>query len=321
VNLGAYCLLDHFGPGVRDPEYGRRLRRLRSRIAEHPDRPSVVCLGSSRIAMGICPAAWESWDEKDSTSPKPLLLNLGLQGSGPILELLALRRLLADGVTPHAILVEYWPPFLDGDPRWAEATRMAPHRLMDIDRPVVREFLPNSEQIEREMDRYRTAPLYANRECLLIQMAPNWLPRRRRTDDAWSSLDPWGWLPGGTEPQPAAQDACRKTYEPLFASYQLASESSRAFQEIAITARKRGVKVAWIYLPESSSLRSWYSAAAELAATGRLTALSRELSIPVINARMWMDDDSFVDGVHLMRSAAAAFTRKMAPVVRSTFER
>ena len=48
-------------------------------------------------------------------------------------------------------------------------------------------------------------------------------------------------------------------------------------------------------------------------------AISRELAVPVINAREWMDDGLFVDGFHLSRIGAGEFTRKLGPAVAAAF--
>ena len=56
---------------ARDPEYGRRANRLRARVAEHPGRPLVLVVGSSRTAMGVCPSAWE--DARPGSPHDPLL--------------------------------------------------------------------------------------------------------------------------------------------------------------------------------------------------------------------------------------------------------
>ena len=47
--------------------------------------------------------------------------------------------------------------------------------------------------------------------------------------------------------------------------------------------------------------------------------LSRELAVPVIDARDWVDERLFADGFHLSRAGAAAFTARLGPVIATTF--
>ena len=112
LNAGFALWLDYGPPRLRDPEYGKRLAGLQARLAENPGRPLVLAIGSSRTAMGVRPGVLET----DGGDPRrPLLFNMALAGSGPIMELMVLRRALADGVKPAAVLVEFWPAFLRED--------------------------------------------------------------------------------------------------------------------------------------------------------------------------------------------------------------
>ena len=130
-------LLDDLRPGLRDPEYGRRVARYRARAAENPGRPMVMVVGSSRAAMGVCPAAWEAVREQTSD---PMLFNMSLLGSGPVMELMVARRAFADGLRPALVLIEYWPPYYSEDhPSNGRADRFPP-----LDRPVVRDYFPDA---------------------------------------------------------------------------------------------------------------------------------------------------------------------------------
>ena len=60
-------------------------------------------------------------------------------------------------------------------------------------------------------------------------------------------------------------------------------------------------------------------AAVEQTAREHLTGLCRELNVPLIDARFWMDDGYLVDGFHLSRLGAAEFTQKFGPAVAATF--
>src|SRR5688572_11328621 len=68
------ALLEFAAPGLRDPEYRRKLQHLQARQAEYPGHPLVVALGSSRVGMGVRPAALEGYPAVG----EPLVVNLGL---------------------------------------------------------------------------------------------------------------------------------------------------------------------------------------------------------------------------------------------------
>ncbi|HSQ55924.1 MAG TPA: hypothetical protein VLM40_09260, partial [Gemmata sp.] len=68
---------DIVSPALRDPEYGRRSAALHKRLAENPDRPLVLIVGSSRVGAAICPAAWEEQRTANPGHVDPLLFNMG----------------------------------------------------------------------------------------------------------------------------------------------------------------------------------------------------------------------------------------------------
>ena len=126
LHLGLAGWLDHGHPRVRDPEYGKRLTATRRLAAT--GRPLVLCVGSSRLAMGLRPGVLGD--------NEPALANLALAGSGPVMELMAYRRAVADGLTPAAVLVEYWPAFLDEEGPQREDARIDIGRLRPADEPA-----------------------------------------------------------------------------------------------------------------------------------------------------------------------------------------
>jgi hypothetical protein len=321
LNTAAMVVLDDIRPGVRDPEYGRRVRQYQERLAEHPSRPVVMVVGSSRAAMGVRPGSWEEICPAGS----PMLFNLSLLGGGPVMELLVLRRAFEDGLKPSAILLEYWPPYFYSEGNWSESRRITVERLSPIDRPIVRDYFPPSARAEARMMRHRWNPIWESRERLLVQVFPKWLRNDRRIDWMWDGVDEWGWkagfdYPPGLTPERARMlETCRAIYRPVFAGYHIAESADRALREAIALARTRGIPVGLLYLPESSEFRSWYTPDAERRAREHLSTISRELAVPVINARDWMDDGLLVDGFHLSRTGAAEFTRRLGPAVVAAF--
>lgn len=323
--VAAVAAVDHVWPQLRDPEYGRRVTRLRERVAEHPDRPLVLVVGSSRVSFGLSPAAWEETRPNDPARPDPLLFNLSLVGSGPVIELLALRRAYADGVRPDAVVLEYWPPFLREDGPFHEPDRVDHVRLSDRDRPWVRDYFPKPDETEALMRADRLRPLWHARHRLLAQLAPRWQPWDRRMDMAWANLDPWGWLPGIDEPvpdpvwRPKRLDHCEKIYRDQFQGYSIHPMADRAVREAVALARANGAKVGFVYMPESSEFRGWMPPEVDQMGRDHLAGLCRELDVPLIDARLWMEDRYLVDGFHLSRQGAGEFSRRFGPAVAATF--
>ncbi|MCS6864712.1 MAG: universal stress protein [Gemmataceae bacterium] len=312
-------MMDVVWPRLRDPEYGLRVAALQQRLREYPQRPLVLAIGNSRTAMGIRPEAWEA--VRPGTPNDPLLFNMAIVGSGPILELLTLRRVYADGFRPDLVLLEYWPPFLRQDGEFGEAARFDPRRLRWSDRATIRSYYPNAAAVERRMWLTRLNAISDNRQSLLIQTDDDWFPRPWRINGNWVDLDPWGWLPGM---DPAPQDVAtrRRLIEhqrpfaiDRFQGHTIHPESDRAIREAVALVRAQGAEVALVYLPESAEYQSWYPPDVEHAACAHLATLCRELGVPVINTRDWMDECYLADGFHLSRIGATLFTARLGPVM------
>lgn len=325
LNVFAVFAMDAWWPRLRDPEYGIRVEHLRERVAENPGRPVVLVIGSSRVSMGLRPAAWEEARPNVPGQPDPLIFNMSLVGSGPIMELMCLRRVYDDGLRPDAVVIEYWPPFLREDGPFHEPDRIDHNRLFRSDLPLVRDYFKEPAKTERQMRVDRFHPFFETRHRLLAQLAPRWQPWDRRMEMSWANIDPWGWLPGLNEypPVPSLRAArlehCEKIYRDQFKGYEVHDLAVRAIRETVALARSHGARVAFTYLPEASEFRSWMPPEVDRAAQERLTALRRELDVPVINARFWLADGYMVDGFHLSRQGAEEFSRKFGPAVAATF--
>src|SRR5688572_7831982 len=76
------ALADAFAPQVYDPEYAAKLARLRARHAEHPDRPILVVLGSSRTDGLFRPEALPPLATPDGREVLPF--NFSRSGGGPV---------------------------------------------------------------------------------------------------------------------------------------------------------------------------------------------------------------------------------------------
>jgi hypothetical protein len=317
LNVGLLIALDHGPPRLRDPEYGKRLERVHSRVQENPGRPLVLALGSSRTAMGVRP------DVLTGESSGPLILNFSLAGSGPVMELMAFRRALADGVKPAAVLVEYWPAFLHEGGPYHEQARLDVARLRPVDRPLVREFFRDPDAAERAMRQQRLNPWYGHRRSIINQLSPSMLPHSQRSEMMWEHIDGWGWLPGRTgataEQREKGIAATAGYYIPLFASYEVSPVADRALRQLVAECRGHGIPVALLYLPEGAVFRSLMTPEAVRLSDEHLRRVVAGLNVPLIDARGWVPDEDLPDGFHLTRDGAAKFTRKLHAAVAETF--
>lgn len=310
VNFGLSLGMDTVAPTLRDPEYGRKLSRLRA-----DPRPAIVVLGSSRAAMGFRP---------ECAGEGTRLFNFAQVGSGPVMMVMTLRRLLADGAKPSAIVLEYWPAFLREDGPYCEEVRIDKHRLRAVDVPFVRDYFEHADATEATMRDIRVLPWSSHRLRLMSQAFPGWLRWDRRMDAAWQKMDADGWLPG-LELDPSPEDRvlrhefAAQYYRPLFAAFRVDPLADRALRELVMLCRTHGIPVAFTWLPESSEFAEWLPPEAACEGECYLEALRGELGVPLIDARGWLADRHIADGFHPTQPGAAELSRRLGPAIRKTF--
>ena len=199
----------------RDPEYDLKLSGLKSHLAEGTrGRPLVLLMGSSRVALGVQPGLLAA--NRPTSAGGPVVYNFGLCGSGSVMHLTCLRRLLADGVRPDMLILEFSPLWSaqDGEP----ASNLFHERLRWDDLAVLApEFIDARSEYRSWLGR-QCLPWKTYHKVLLNQWDPSWLNPEKRFQTCWDSLDSWGWLacpseqPHGRSDQYAKIDLCRPGY-------------------------------------------------------------------------------------------------------------
>lgn len=316
-NLALVVALQHAPPRWHDPEYGQRLGLLQERQREHPGRPLVVALGSSRVAIGLHPASLPT------DTQGPMLFNMALVGSGPVMELLVFRRLLADGVRPDAVLVEYWPAFLNEAGAYHEAARFDAHRVRPGDAQTMRDEFPDPAARRLDWRVAQALPLRTQRRNAWNQLLPGGLSRGQRIDGLWSRIDPWGRLADRDSVSDAERVTLRDVhagyYRPLFASYEVSEVADRALRQLLRECADARIPAALLLMPAASAFAEWVPAEAQSRAADHERRLRAETAVPVIDARGWIDASQLPDRIHLLTPGAAVFTRRLDGQLAAVF--
>lgn len=294
---------------VRDPEYAARRERLLARIAENPNRPLVLVLGSSRTVEGIRP-------DVVNGETGPMLFNAGLVGSGSMLELMAYRRLKAAGVRPQAVLIEYWPVLLRGG-NHAEYGRIDLPRLNPRDLPIVWEYYPDPTSVTRYVLEGQLWPAWRYRKQLLAAVQPKWVPDAKYERRFTAGMDDWGWWPGVRDEDAETvraqrNDVQNNPFRPYLDGFSVGVEADGALRDLLMECRADGVACAFVFMPEGPAFRTLYTPDAEQCWRAHLEKLMADFDVPVHNARSC---DEFAadlpDGVHLRQGGAKRFTQSL----------
>jgi hypothetical protein len=308
----ALILLTPRWPVLRDPEFGYKLARLQERLAETPDRHLIIILGSSRSGYGFRPDVLPAWGS--SRADSPIVFNFAMTGSGPILELLCLRRLLGAGIRPNRILIEVLPPSLHQEGAWAEMAWLNINRLGWDDLELLRRYSDRPRKLYFDWCCAQLAPWFTQRFCILSRYAPGWVPWETR-QDIWLGLDRFGWMVYAhtildAAGQRRALEFARRQYAAPLDHFHITAVADRAVREMLTLCRQESIAAMLVLMPEGSAFQSWYAPAARAEIDGYLDAVSREYHVPLVDARSWLPDTAFFDSHHLHPDGATAFTQR-----------
>jgi hypothetical protein len=245
-------------------------------------------------------------------------------GAGPVRQLLTLRRVLAEGIRPEWVLAEAWPAFWKQEgPYREEAAIMASDlRLSDL-RVLSHLYQCGWEGLSRVCA--QGLPVVHSRTGVLNLYAPFLVSRGTEYETAmarlhWETLDDWGWLPTRMGPMsreqwPGELKRARDATLPTLEKLAILPAVDWAIRELLNECRCRGIKVAFVVLPEHSELRAWYTPETQAVFGAYLYGLQKEYGTPLVDAREWVPDDEFVDFSHLQDAGARRFSNRFGPEV------
>ncbi len=300
-----------------DEEYAKRREQFQARVAEEPDRPVLMVVGSSRILCGFL--ATEVGDVPDpATGQRALVLHNSHLGSGARMNLMLVDRCVRDGVRPKWVVIELVPGIL-----FHEALHMRTVSMADL--KLILPFT-NQGRVIYELARERVNIVYNMRMNLLRNTVPALetvvdakdVVRVNRVgdDDNWSRID---------HPTPEMKEVQTKKatdyYQARMGNLQMRPELADATREMARYCRRNGIGLAFIITPEDSRFRSWYGPTSEATFQEFAQSLRAEFGVPIVDGRQWVEDKYFVDPHHLMTEGSRRFTARLerevlGPLVR-----
>ncbi|MDY3560303.1 DUF1574 domain-containing protein [Gemmata sp. JC673] len=312
ANAAFAVALDARLPLVRFPEYGHRLASVQQLRAEHPDRPLVLAVGSSRTQMALNPAATGLPE-----GPRdPLVFNFGLAGALPVHHPLGYRRLRADGVKPDAVIVEIFPALL--------CVPDAAHTVYaesgaGLTAAELASLAPNTHDPEpvRRWVQSRAFGPAAHLQSIQRQIVPDlfpahyWLPLIAR-------------FPNGTGfhafPAKEISDADRQratdkavgAYRQMCREMPLHPMAERAYREVVAACRADGVPVALYLTAEAPLFRELYTPESRAALAAFVRVFTGELGVPVFDLSDGWETGDFWDGHHMLPGGAEKFSRRLA---------
>ena len=313
-------VIDRWWPDARDPRHGplfaAKLKRLRSRLAEHPDRPLVLMLGSSLTMNGF---QSEYLNEVTAATAAPILaFNFGIPGAGTIKQAFLWKELRERGVRPNLLFLEISPRHLF-DPGPGADAELEPPEVRMTDLAALGRYSRNRSNSLFSWLKERWLPASTCRLGIVKRLGNSWLPSRD-SDPVLCLLDAAGWLAfPGRHSTEARRNALRQFHERLdraspefFQNYRIWPGARRALTELLESCRRDQIAVILVRMPEESTMRQWYPRNMEPQFQALVADFCRTCGGRFIDAHSWVADDQFADQAHLLPAGATLFTVRLA---------
>ncbi len=292
-------------------------KQLHERLAEAPDRPLVLMLGSSRVDWAFQAGRLNGLPGPDG---RPLLAyNLGVPTTGPLHEALYLNDLLAEGIRPRLLLVEFVFTHLNERQRGliSEEQFTMPQWLSAHQALFLQPYYSQKRQLLAHWLESRLAPWYGFRcdmhEYLGGCRKPNPL------DPAAQPMDAWGWRllyddRGGPKYRAWCRQCAVEMYGESLKRFHLGAGPVQAMRDLLARCRREQIPVARVRMPVTKEFYELIPAEGRNALANLFAELSN--GVHVIDASRWLPNEDFHDGHHVLKPGAYKFTTRMSKEVQ-----
>lgn len=325
-----HCLSSHW-PQLYDGQYGIKLTRFHTQLpTESTDRCTILMLGSSLTGFGFNPSVLET--DQDTSRDRPVVFNFSLDGGGPVVELICLRRLLAAGIRPSLLLIESHPHFLFSEITQAKDRIISTTRLQLSDLAVIDRYDRHASDRRHKWWLSALSPWDAHRENLLnvLQHQPGLLPHSPDPSvagEVWRCIDHNGWYDWNRLCRrfPAFRRGSKgetdRIATGLFNGYAQAPLNSQlgAYDEIAELCKQREIALVLVRMPEMSCVHGDFKPEWREKTDQFYTDLAQRTGMQIVDARAWVPDEEFWDGFHITAPGGTYFTKRLEAAVIKPF--
>jgi hypothetical protein len=303
----------------------QKWKQLHELLAQAPDRPLVLMLGSSRTDW-----AFEAGrlDGQPGPDGRPLLVyNFGVPTTGPIHEALYLNDLLDQGIRPRLLLVEFVTSHLNQSrrgllseehftvPLWLSA-----HQLL-----FFRPFFSNPRKALIEWVQSRVSPWYAFRWYIHehFQGHDEFL---RPYEQSRQPMNSWGCRilsddPGTPEYRAWRWQGALRMYGPTLQQFRLGAKPTQAMHDLLARCCREQIPVAIVLMPITKEFRELIPAEGRAELDHLVAELCNRYRANLIDASEWLDREDFDDGHHVLKTGAHKFSMRMIDEVQKLLAR
>jgi hypothetical protein len=314
IQLGLPMIAGSDNTAVRDPLFEIKWTKLRERLQEHPERPLILVLGSSRPAAGIRP---ELWQEHSASDQSPMVFNFAMAGVGPRQQLIYLRRLLSAGIRPSGVLIEILPASLNQSGHASEDQMIKKRGLEAEELAILNGSLSPAPSPDSQPSSEWGSHWSSLRLRMLRRFAPAWVETDVSSNASPKQFSPWGWRPFAKGVQVASAEEYRRgiersraEFEYRLVNWEVTEIADRAVRQMLNDCRREHIRTALYLMPEATAFQKMYPPEVRTKLKDYLASLSQDGDISVLDATEWNADQDFYDGHHLLADGATRFTQR-----------
>lgn len=313
VQVGLRILIDYWYPAFRDPSFEIKAGRLQRAIEASTSPPvTVVMVGSSLTGNGFHAKYLENILRADLHQPC-LVYNMSSRASGPLTDLVWIKRLLERGIRADLVLIEFAPFLFNSARAPVDVHRFPYYTLEHGDLDILERYGDDAELI-RKWWTCRLVPCHGHRLTMLNCLTPELIPIADRMN-LWDNCDERFWACPNLH-TPAELQVIRakakKILDVGIKEFTPGASSVQALEELLVLLEKAKVAAALVMVPQGPTLRSYYAPQTLLELKEKVVALSRRHRCSFIDALTWLDEEEFSDFYHTTRDGAITFSTRLA---------